>query len=191
MIDNYNKPGKVRPGKPHIWRVVPGSPIHYSEDGLHARFILVNCDGEFRSFWLYHAERCRPAIEARLAGRTHYQGEPCPDCGGTDYFANPLDWNTKEMFGALRFAKGECFACKKDPSLRSAERRETAAAFKGFAEVLTETREALAVVKTCLMVDCLRMALHYGRQSGGVRSTDATRIEWLRLAANTADTTQH
>lgn len=170
-------------GKPHLWRYLPDSPIVWSDDERHARFILLNSDGEFRSFWLYHAAPRLPAIEARLRGVTHYQGEPCPDCGGTDYYAHPLTWNTEALFGAARFAKGECYACMKDPSLRSPERRERAASFRQLAGFMHEMDKALELASLSIVIRCLKMAQHYGRGSDKVRSTRETRVEWLRLAA--------
>lgn len=174
---------KVHSDKPHIWRYLPESPILWDTSEQHLRFILINSEGEFRTFWLDHAAPKQQAIQARLAGQTHYQGEPCPDCGGTDYYAHPLTWNTNALFGAARFAKSECYACMKDPSLRSPERRERAAVFKEFAEVVTGVDKAIEAAQLSISIRCLEMAQHYGRGRDRVKSTRATRLEWLGLLA--------
>ncbi|EDM6436469.1 hypothetical protein CUW27_20815 [Salmonella enterica] len=159
--------------KPHIFRYVPDSPIHTSQDGANARFILVNDDGEFRAFWLANVERHRLAIEARLRGDTHYTSPtPCPDCDGVDYFAHPLTVNLKELFAGSKFARGECYHCKRHPESRSPERRATGDAFRHFAEVVTTARLVLEYVDA---VATLRAATHYGRERGGYYTTASDR----------------
>ncbi|EHL8230001.1 hypothetical protein KE423_003918 [Salmonella enterica] len=167
--------------KPHIFRHVIGSPIGLSIDGENARFLLVNDDGEFRAFWLYGIERHRDAVEARLRGDTHYaSATPCPDCGGVDFYAHPLTWNTKELFGVGKFARGECYHCKKHPEARSPERREKAATVRGAFDTLADLRErveALDALTLAIEVLTLREAVHYGWQYHGKRSTWATRAK--------------
>lgn len=158
--------------KPHIFRVVEGAPILPSTDGRYCRFILVNDAGEFRQFWVHmrHAENCRDAIEARLSGATRYDGDPCPECGQEEYFAEKLSMNLSPGNGRGRkFGYSKCCGCKR------------AAKAKLLAEM--EARWARCEERHDHYEGLSWECRTYGRQSGGYLWTAADRREaWEQIA---------
>lgn len=154
-------------GKPHIFYLVEGAPVIPDESGKHCRFILVNSDGEFRTAWTYHFEQYRPAIEARLRGDTHFQGEPCPDCGCTDYYALPLSVNTRDAIPHT-LGKSTCYYCRKHPEAHGEERRKRAAGWREFFEKEEERKQRDRVT-------CFALSRHYGTFKHNDRSTKSTR----------------
>lgn len=105
------KPEAVFYDKPHLFRYVPFSPIHYSKCGRYIRLLMLNDAGEFRGMFIsadFLTERFQ-AMQARIYGRTRFIGARCPDCGGREYFAHPITFNINN--GGRRFAAAKCTGC--------------------------------------------------------------------------------
>jgi len=156
--------------KPHIYRYNPDTVVYQNADDTINRYDLMNCNGETRFVFVRNTPEQAAAIAARIEGHTHIQGEPCKDYDGTDYFIHPLSVNTQSLFGDLSFGKVECYACKKDPSLRSPERRATGEFFREFAEHRTEVKKAAVMLSGLIL-------RNYGRQKGGDYITRADRAK--------------